>query len=172
MNTNVFSQTFRAPPGYPSKILGYPAQKVCFPGFEGHTELFGPHPFTWMPTRAPTTGPTRVDFPVFQPFKDSHESSHETPQVPTRVSTQVLEVHLSCFHLLLTLPEVVERCLPELPLSKLCSVPFSLQNKTHFEGEKRAKRCREKGRKRGGQQRGRKGKRTRENRSGSVRRPS
>ena len=28
LNTNFFSQTFRAPPGYPSKIPGYPAQKV------------------------------------------------------------------------------------------------------------------------------------------------
>ena len=28
LNTNFFSQTFRAPPGYPGKILGYPAQKV------------------------------------------------------------------------------------------------------------------------------------------------
>ena len=28
LNTNFFSQTFRAPPGYPGKIPGYPAQKV------------------------------------------------------------------------------------------------------------------------------------------------
>ena len=52
----------------------------------------------------------------------------------------------------------MERCIPQLPLSKLCSVPFSLQNRALFEGGKRAKRCREKGRKRGGQQRGQKGK--------------
>ena len=28
LNTNFFCQTFRTPPGYPSKILGYPAKKV------------------------------------------------------------------------------------------------------------------------------------------------
>ena len=55
----------------------------------------------------------------------------------------------------------MERCIPELPLSKLCSVPFSLQNRALFEGEKRAKRCQEKGRKRGGQQRGAKRKKGR-----------
>ena len=37
-------------------------------------------------------------------------------------------------------------------------LPFALQNRALFEAEKRAKRCREKGRKRGGQQRERKGK--------------
>ena len=48
-----FSQTFRAPPGYPGKIPGYPAQKFDFPGFEGHTELFGPHPFVWKTPTPP-----------------------------------------------------------------------------------------------------------------------
>ena len=43
----LFSQTFRATPGYPGKIQGSPAKNFNFPGFEGHTELFGPHPFTW-----------------------------------------------------------------------------------------------------------------------------
>ena len=42
-----FDQTCRAPPGYPGKIPGCPAQqKLVSLGFEGHTELFGPHPFT------------------------------------------------------------------------------------------------------------------------------
>ena len=54
-------------------------------------------------------------------------------------------------------PNFVERSIPEMPLSKLCAVPFALQNRAHFEG-KRATRCREKGRKWGGQQRGQKGK--------------
>ena len=58
----------------------------------------------------------------------------------------------------ISFPNFVERCIPELPLSKLCPVPFSLQNRALFEGEKRAKRCRKKGRKRAGQQRGKKGK--------------
>ena len=57
----------------------------------------------------------------------------------------------------------MERSIPEL--SKLRSVPFALQNRALFEGKKMAKMCREKGRKRGGQQRGKKEKRTRENRS-------
>ena len=39
-------------------------------------------------------------FLCFQPFKDSHERSHETSmEVPTKVSSQVVEVHLFCFHL-------------------------------------------------------------------------
>ena len=31
LNTNLFFSNFRAAPGYPSKIFGYPAQKVWFP---------------------------------------------------------------------------------------------------------------------------------------------
>ena len=43
LNTNFFSQTFRAPPGYPGKI---PAKKFDFPGFEGHVtyRTFWPPP--------------------------------------------------------------------------------------------------------------------------------
>ena len=37
-----FSQTFRAPPGYPGKIAGYPAQKVWFPWFRGTYRTFRP----------------------------------------------------------------------------------------------------------------------------------
>ena len=40
-----FSQTFRALPGYPSKIPGYPAKKVRFPGFRGTYRTFWPPPF-------------------------------------------------------------------------------------------------------------------------------
>ena len=58
----------------------------------------------------------------------------------------------------ISFPNFVERSILELPLSKLCAVPFTLQNRALFEGEKKAKRCREEGRKRGGQQRGQKGK--------------
>ena len=39
-----FSQTFRAPPGYPGKILGYPAPKVWFPWFRGTYRTFWPPP--------------------------------------------------------------------------------------------------------------------------------
>ena len=37
----------------------------------------------------------------------------------------------------ISFPNFVEKCIPELPLSKLCSVPISLQNRALFErGEK------------------------------------
>ena len=64
----------------------------------------------------------------------------------------------------ISFPNFVERSILKLPLSKLCAVPFALKNRALFEVEKRAKRCREKGRKGGGK----KEKRTRENRSGLV----
>ena len=38
-------------------------------------------------------------------------------------------------------PNFLERSILKLPLSKLCVVPFSLQNRALFEGENRAKRC-------------------------------
>ena len=38
----------------------------------------------------------------------------------------------------------LERSIPELPLSKLCAVPFALQNRALFEGEKMARKCAEK----------------------------
>ena len=39
-----FSQTFRALPGYPGKIPGYPPKKVWFPGFRGTYRTFWPPP--------------------------------------------------------------------------------------------------------------------------------
>ena len=54
----------------------------------------------------------------------------------------------------------MQRSVLELPLSKLCAVPFALQNRALFTGEKRARKGREEGRKRDGQQRGKKEKRT------------
>ena len=42
--TFLFSQTFRA---LPAKSREIPPKEFGFPGFEGHTDLFGPHPFTW-----------------------------------------------------------------------------------------------------------------------------
>ena len=44
LNTIVFSQTFRAPLGYPSKIPGYPARKVWFPWLRGTHRTFWPPP--------------------------------------------------------------------------------------------------------------------------------
>ena len=51
------------------------------------------------------------------------------------------------------------------PLQALCCALCSTEHRARFEGEKRAKRCPEKERKRGGQQRRQKEKRTRENTS-------
>ena len=60
----------------------------------------------------------------------------------------------------------MERPILKLPLSKLCAVPLCLQNRVLFKGEKRAKRCREKGMKRVvASKGGEKEKRTCENRS-------
>ena len=58
----------------------------------------------------------------------------------------------------ISFPNFLERSIPELPLSKLGADPFAIQNRALFEGEKMAKICRVKERKRGGQQRGQKGK--------------
>ena len=46
----------------------------------------------------------------------------------------------------ISFPSFVEKSIPELPLSKLCAVPVPLQNRALFEGERRRKNCREKGR--------------------------
>ena len=37
----------------PAKSRDIPPKKFCFPGFEGHTELFGPHPFMWKTPTPP-----------------------------------------------------------------------------------------------------------------------
>ena len=55
----------------------------------------------------------------------------------------------------ISFPNFLYRSILKLPLSKLCVVPFALQNSALFEGENRAKRSPEKGRK---GQRGQKGK--------------
>ena len=109
---------------------------------------------------------------VFSGFLKNLEKTwfnfHRPPPWPTpfggpRVNTDLFSRK---FREGISFPNFAERCIPELPLSKLCSVPFSLQNKALFEGKKRAKRCREKGRRRGfANRKGKKEKRTRENRS-------
>ena len=41
----------------PAKSRDIPPKKFDFPGFEGHLELFGPHPFTWKtPTHRKISG--------------------------------------------------------------------------------------------------------------------
>ena len=48
LNTNISFSNFLSVPGTSrQKIPGYPATKLVFLVFEGHTELFGPHPFMW-----------------------------------------------------------------------------------------------------------------------------
>ena len=44
LDTNFFSQIFRAHPGYPGKIPGYPAPKVWVPWFRGTYRTFWPPP--------------------------------------------------------------------------------------------------------------------------------
>ena len=53
LNTIFFIKLFERPRDIPPKISGYPAQKFGFLGLEGHTELFGPHPFTWKTPTPP-----------------------------------------------------------------------------------------------------------------------
>ena len=51
LHINFFSQTFRAPPEYPGKIPGYPAQKVWFPLFSKDIPNF--LAFTWKTPTPP-----------------------------------------------------------------------------------------------------------------------
>ena len=44
----------------PAKSRDIPPKKFDFPGFEGHTELFGPHPFTWKTSTPPENIRTKV----------------------------------------------------------------------------------------------------------------
>ena len=50
---NFFSQTFGHRRDILSKSRDIRPKKFDFPGFEGHTEHFGPHPFAWK-TPTPT----------------------------------------------------------------------------------------------------------------------
>ena len=44
---NIFLKLFGRRRDIPAKSRDIPPKKFDFPGFEGHTELFGPHPFMW-----------------------------------------------------------------------------------------------------------------------------
>ena len=62
LNANFFSQTFRAPPGISrQKSQDIPPK----PGFEGHTELFGPHSFTWRIPTPPEDIQTKMGLDSF-----------------------------------------------------------------------------------------------------------
>ena len=52
LNTNLFFlKLFGRRRDIPAKSRDIPLKKFDFPGLEGHTELFGPHPLKW---KAPT----------------------------------------------------------------------------------------------------------------------
>ena len=54
LGIDFFSLTFRSPPRYPGKNPGISRQKSLVSlGFEGHTELFDHHPFTWKTPTLP-----------------------------------------------------------------------------------------------------------------------
>ena len=48
-----FLELFGRPRDIPAKSRDIPPKKFDFPGFEGHTELFGPHPFVWKTPTPP-----------------------------------------------------------------------------------------------------------------------
>ena len=48
-----FLKVFGHPRDIPAKSRDIPPKKFDFPGFEGHTELFGPHPFVWKTPTPP-----------------------------------------------------------------------------------------------------------------------
>ena len=48
-----FLKLFGHPRDIPAKSRDIPPKKFGFPGFEGHTELFGPHPFVWKTPTPP-----------------------------------------------------------------------------------------------------------------------
>ena len=54
LNTNCFfSKLFGHRRDVLAKSRDIPPKKFDFPGFEGHTELFGPHPFMWKTPTPP-----------------------------------------------------------------------------------------------------------------------
>ena len=85
---------FRAPPGHPSKIPGYPAKSFISRSFEGHTELFGPHPFMWKTPTPPENIQTQeFGFVLFRSldrtlfwglFWETCVSQKKTPKFPQK----------------------------------------------------------------------------------------
>ena len=89
------------------------------------------------------------------PLKKSYRSYFRRAQIRWviwRSSSLELEPDLFSrrFREGISFPNFVERCIAELPLSKLCSVPFSLQNKSTFRGREEGEKVPRKG-ERGGQ---------------------
>ena len=80
LNTNFFfSQTFPAPPGISRPNPVTSRQTIWFLlGFEGHTELFGPHPFN-VEDPHPTSKISGPKVWVWVPFSSLrlHKNSHD-----------------------------------------------------------------------------------------------
>ena len=96
METNLFSSTFRAPPGYPGKIPGYPAKKFGISGFGRTYRTFwppplhveDPHPtrkypdrkvWVWVPLSSLTLGVHPMFFSIPHPPRTSSPSDHGHP---------------------------------------------------------------------------------------------
>ena len=63
-----------------AKSQDIPPKKFDFPGFEGHPELFGPHPFTWKtPTSPENIRTPKFGFVLF--FRDGKSAGTEMLQV-------------------------------------------------------------------------------------------
>ena len=52
-NKPLFLKLVGHPRDIPAKSRDIPPESLVSLGFEGHTELFGPHPFTWKPPTPP-----------------------------------------------------------------------------------------------------------------------
>ena len=84
LNTNFFFSNFSGTSGISRQNPGISHPKsLISPGFEGHTELFGPHPFTWkdpQPHRR-ISGPESLGLGSFF-FSDSRQITCFASQFP------------------------------------------------------------------------------------------
>ena len=137
MNTNLLSQTYQAPPGHPSKSRNIPPKEFGFRASRDIPNISAPHPFAW-----------------------------ETPTPPEDIRTQKFgfvlsflpDLFLRRFREGISFPKSLERSILRLPLSKLCAVPFALQNRALFEGGEKGEKVPRKGEEREWPAKGQKGK--------------
>ena len=102
-----FFQTFRAPPGYPSKILGYSAKKVWIRWFRGTYRTFWPPPLhVEDPYRTGKYQDSKVW--VCALFSYAWHSGLQCPSEPSITVTKIIQ-------LLLSYRKCPPRTLPELP---------------------------------------------------------
>ena len=77
LNTNLFFSNFSGAPGISQQNPRISRQKsLVSPGFEGHTELSGPHPFTWKTPTPPENIRTK-EFWVWVPFSSLTLVAHD-----------------------------------------------------------------------------------------------